>query len=39
LNAQRRWFDSTHDIACPTENTMCFAHEFSYRFDKVVLSE
>ena len=31
------WFDSIHAIACPDENTVYIANEFSYRFDKVVL--
>ena len=31
------WFDSVHALACPDENTLYLAEEFSYRFDKVVL--
>ena len=31
------WFDSIHALACPDENTLYLAQEFSYRFDKVIL--
>ena len=31
------WFDSIHALACPDENTLYLAQEFSFRFDKVVL--
>lgn len=32
------YFDSIHALACPNENTLYLAQEFSYRFDKIELS-
>ena len=33
------WFDSIHALACPDENTLYLAQEFSFRFDKVIVED